>query len=627
MKLIVCPTQYDHSMDSTKVHPARRASKLDKSAITSESDRLHAAFAQRQERKKQRRRSSDGDEKIAEERWRGLVHRAGGRGSTHTHGLAKEMLAQGSHMMERATRVFSSATNRLKGGINTISREELRQLRAAFDEMDINGNGELELEELHTLMATLGMPATWPEIQAMLDEFDTDHSGDLSFNEFVVALRCGSIGQASMARRRMNALTHKVAARRVTAQHKVVGGSRFMFLPFTTAYKLWEMLIRGLLMLAIIEVPVSLAFPGFRSSACFYHIAVDVLFMLDLAVQANTALFDFTSNGFPVVLCDRREVLRRYATSWFAVDLIAALPFGTSDRLRLRALKLVKCLKLGASSRAAGALPSSSTLHHLLTRLEDHRTVLSLLELLRLASIAVLVAHWMGCMNFMLCRSYGEPGSQDEDSDASAWAFPEDSWVSVTNLDLQNEWVQYEWSLFKALCLMLMMGFANPPPMNSHCSVSASINGAFLSHWCQVESWISLICLAIGSLFYVLLIANVTDTVRTMHQARRQYNDKIALITDYMRAKELPAQLRAKILRYFHQCYANGEAFDEHRVLLELKEGAPELMREIMLFNCGSLTLLYFILLRSLPLTLSLHAFLAVFTGRSRCILRRQAFT
>ena len=74
---------------------------------------------------------------------------------------------------------------------------------------------------------------------------------------------------------------------------------------------------------------------------------------------------------------------------------------------------------------------------------------------------------WLTCfvfflaVNFMLARIYGEPGGDEEPGGAGAWIFPEDSWVAVTNLDLQNEWAQYEWSLFKAIwtprCLMLTL--------------------------------------------------------------------------------------------------------------------------------------------------------------------------
>lgn len=309
-------------------------------------------------------------------------------------------------------------------------------------------------------------------------------------------------------------------------------------------------------------------------------------------------LLRFCTQGFVLITYDRRRVLRKYASSWLWVDLVAAVPAaglgGSVASLCTRALKVVKAVRIawGAlDSGGSGGGVMGTTWQHLSHRmvahLEDHRMLLAVWELLRLLALALLVAHWMGCINFMVCRLYGHAGPPLPDGRYGDWVYPTDSWVAVTNLDSQPESAQYEWSMFKALCLMLTMGFANPPPMNSQCSVPGAGGGkAFLTRWCQVESWIALGCLAVGSFFYVLLIANITDTVATMHQARRHYNDKISTITDYMRSKALPALMRQKVISFYHERYADGEVFDEHSILQELKEGAPELLREVMMFNC-----------------------------------------
>ena len=75
----------------------------------------------------------------------------------------------------------------------------------------------------------------------------------------------------------------------------------------------------------------------------------------------------------------------------------------------------------------------------------------------------LLIGHWNGCLQFMV------PMLQE---------FPPDCWVSIDNLTVSNlnpvgfftafkhsEWyVQYSWSLFKAMSHMLCIGYGQKPP-------------------------------------------------------------------------------------------------------------------------------------------------------------------
>ncbi len=69
-------------------------------------------------------------------------------------------------------------------------------------------------------------------------------------------------------------------------------------------------------------------------------------------------------------------------------------------------------------------------------------------KLIRLAIGALVLAHWIGCFNFMLVRMHD---------------FPEDSWVVYAGLDEKEPYTQWTWSFFKALAQMIMIGFETPP--------------------------------------------------------------------------------------------------------------------------------------------------------------------
>lgn len=69
-------------------------------------------------------------------------------------------------------------------------------------------------------------------------------------------------------------------------------------------------------------------------------------------------------------------------------------------------------------------------------------------KLMRLGIGALVLAHWIGCFNFMLVRLHN---------------FPSDSWVVYAGLYDQDAATQWSWSFFKALAQMIMIGFETPP--------------------------------------------------------------------------------------------------------------------------------------------------------------------
>lgn len=78
-----------------------------------------------------------------------------------------------------------------------ILQDEMKFTRAAkeaFKSVDADGSGEIDLNELNTIMAQIaddmGVPApSKQDVQEVLDEIDTDRSGKIDFNEFKTFFR------------------------------------------------------------------------------------------------------------------------------------------------------------------------------------------------------------------------------------------------------------------------------------------------------------------------------------------------------------------------------------------------------------------------------------------------------
>jgi Ca2+-binding EF-hand superfamily protein len=59
-----------------------------------------------------------------------------------------------------------------------------RELREAFKVFDADGSGSISKSEMKKLMKKLGQTLSDAELDAMMDEVDTDKNGEIDFEEF-----------------------------------------------------------------------------------------------------------------------------------------------------------------------------------------------------------------------------------------------------------------------------------------------------------------------------------------------------------------------------------------------------------------------------------------------------------
>jgi hypothetical protein len=119
-------------------------------------------------------------------------------------------------------------------------------------------------------------------------------------------------------------------------------------------------------------------------------------------------------------------------------------------------------------------------------------------KLIKLGIGVLLICHWIGSFNFMMCRLY---------------EFPDDSWVVQTEIHNAPASVQWQWSFFKAMAMMIMIGFETPPFTNVGCNIR--------TEWCAMENWITLVCLYMGAIFYSLLISSVASILNSSNMSNR----------------------------------------------------------------------------------------------------------
>ena len=119
---------------------------------------------------------------------------------------------------------------------------------------------------------------------------------------------------------------------------------------------------------------------------------------------------------------------------------------GTKQSLKM--LKLLRITKVFRLFRLNRLFLQVKRLALLLEEVMHARISDGFTKLLRLGVGAMILAHWIGCFNFMLVRLHD---------------FPPDSWIVYAGLEKKSSSVQWSWSFYKALAQMVMIGFETPP--------------------------------------------------------------------------------------------------------------------------------------------------------------------
>jgi centrin-3 len=73
-------------------------------------------------------------------------------------------------------------------GEKMAQRDPLEEIRKAFALFDDDHTGKITLKNLRRVARELGESMTDDELQAMIDEFDTDHDGQISEAEFIAIM-------------------------------------------------------------------------------------------------------------------------------------------------------------------------------------------------------------------------------------------------------------------------------------------------------------------------------------------------------------------------------------------------------------------------------------------------------
>ncbi|XP_068161061.1 potassium voltage-gated channel subfamily H member 4 [Antennarius striatus] len=316
--------------------------------------------------------------------------------------------------------------------------------------------------------------------------------------------------------------------------------SRFILLHYSVSKALWDWLILLATFYVAVTVPYNVSFTPYddtvtaERSTIVSDIVVEMLFILDIILNFRTT---YVSQSGQVVY-ESRSICIHYATTWFFVDLVAALPFDLLYAFNITVTSLVHLLKTVRLLR----------LLRLLQKL-DRYSQYSAMVLTLLMSVFALLAHWMACIWYMIGRKEIETNQNWE----IGWLHELGKRLEMpyTNGTVGGPTVRssYIAALYFTLSSLTSVGFGN---------VCANTDA---------EKIFSICTMLVGALMHALVFGNVTAIIQRMYSRRSLYHTRMKDLKDFIRVHRLSQQLKQRMLEYFQTTWSVNNGIDVNELL------------------------------------------------------------
>ncbi|KAL6457407.1 hypothetical protein MHYP_G00343700 [Metynnis hypsauchen] len=333
--------------------------------------------------------------------------------------------------------------------------------------------------------------------------------------------------------------------------------SKFILLHFSTFKAGWDWLILLATFYVAVTVPYNVCFIGdddLTRSTTVSDIAVEILFIIDIVLSFRTT---YVSKSGQVIF-NARQICIHYLTTWFIIDLVAALPFDLLYTFKVSVVSVVHLLKTIRLLRLLRLLQK-------MDRFSQHSTVVLTL----LMSMFALLAHWMACIWYII-------GKKEMESNAHTHTW-DIGWLHELGKRLESPYSMangssgsgpslrsvYIASLYFTLSSLTSVGFGN---------VSANTDA---------EKIFSICTMLIGALMHALVFGNVTAIIQRMYSRWSSYHTRTKDLKDFIRVHHLPQSLKQRMLEYFQTTWSVNNGIDSNELL---KDFPDELRSDITMY-------------------------------------------
>ncbi len=261
---------------------------------------------------------------------------------------------------------------------------------------------------------------------------------------------------------------------------------------------------------------------------------ITAVYLVDIPYSFNQAV----KKGL-VVYEDRKSIARLYLRGWFALDVLASIPFGYFFSLLpghltttigaildiVMITKLMKMLKIGKVSAIFRDIRASLSVNP------------SLMRLVTFGFWFVTVVHLMAC-----------------------------GWVAIGASETsRSNWDQYLRGLYWCVTTIATIGYGDYTP----------------NHDSNVQIVYTIVVMIFGVGMYGYIIGNVSSLIANLDVARANYQKKMEEINDFLHTKRVPSPLQTRVRNYYAYLWETQKSISNVSMTEELPH---TLSMEILLF-------------------------------------------
>ncbi|XP_061164070.1 potassium voltage-gated channel subfamily H member 8-like isoform X2 [Saccostrea echinata] len=345
----------------------------------------------------------------------------------------------------------------------------------------------------------------------------------------------------------LNKLTGSISGKMPEYKVQEVKKSKYVISHYGIFKIGWDWLILLCTFYTAIMVPYNAAFTDMENdnskSSLYSDIVVEIMFIIDIALNFRTSFIDKSGH----VVYDGRQIAKHYVTSWFPLDLLAAIPFDLMFllnrfyKLNTEVLRHLLTLKLTRLLRLARLLQKI-----------DRYSQYSGMVLALFMSMFALLAHWLACAWYFI----GDTELQNNANWTVGWLYELGERIEqpVTKSNPPDTFTAYVTALYFTCSSLTSVGFGN---------VSANTNP---------EKIFSVCAMLIGAMMHAVVFGNVTAIIQRMYARRANYHSKTKDLKDFFRTHHIPKPLKQKMQEYHQTMWSMNNGIDTMEILKDFPE-------------------------------------------------------
>ena len=268
----------------------------------------------------------------------------------------------------------------------------------------------------------------------------------------------------------------------------------------------------------------------------------DSLCLFDVLVQFNVAL---ERDG--VVITDRRLIMKQYLRGTFLVDLVSSIPW---DRLQPSSSSFVyiHCVTIIVRLSRLRRMDALETQVEKLQYRIDNKLVWLFMNVLKLFSVLILLAHWFACLWFYIGTS--------TESEVT-------NWFSTATFTRTDFWSCYVASLYFIITTMITVGYGD-------------------EHAVTEMEKIYVMCVMMIAWMVLLVIAGVlTSTIVRYDEQGAKFSEMMNRSMKYMIRNHIDSQLQSFVRTFLLQQIEHEATEEVHNELMTHLESSSRMKSEV----------------------------------------------